>query len=557
MTRDALRPGILKPVAQTPQNLLYYGDNLDVMREHIAPESVDLVYLDPPFNSHRNYNVIFGEQRHEAAAQIQAFGDTWTWTPVTDKQYTAAVGGGLPAKAADALAAMHALLGENDAMAYLVNMAPRLVELRRVLKSTGSLYLHCDPTMSHYLKVLLDAIFGAQSFINEIIWKRSTAHSDTKQGAQHLGRLHDTILFYAKSNKHTFHTEMQDYGEEYVASKYRYVEEGSNRLYRLDNLTGPGGAAKGNPAYEVMGITRYWRYSQEQMAKLIEEGRVIQTKPGTVPQYKRYLDEMPGVSLQDIWTDIDPINSRAAERLGYPTQKPLTLLERIIRMSSNEDDLVLDPFCGCGTAVDAAQRLKRRWIGIDITYIAVDLIEKRLQHTFGSSISETYEVHGIPRDIEGAKALFQHSPFDFERWAVSQVGAEPNEKQVGDKGIDGVARFFTDAKGAIGRMLVSVKGGKTVTPQFVRDLRGTVEREKAQMGVLIMMGKPSRGVTDEVNHGGTYTWPANNTSYPRLQVISIEELFEGIRPKTPTLNLPYIAARKAPGQAWIQNTLGS
>lgn len=527
-------------------NRLYYGDNLEVLREHVADESVDLVYLDPPFNSNRGYNVIFG--RHpgdgDPAAQIQAFDDTWHWTPITDQQYQRyALAGELPARVGDALTAFRTLLDENDAMAYLVNMAPRLVELHRVLKPTGTLYLHCDPTMSHYLKVMLDAIFGAEHFINEVIWRRSTAHSDTKQGAQHMGRLHDTILFYGKSGRYTFNTEMAEYNAAYVASKYRYREEGTGRLYRLDNLTGPGGAAKGNPEYEVMGVTRYWRYSKERMAELIEQGRIVQTKPGTVPQYKRYLDEMPGVSLQDVWTDIDPINSRAAERLGYPTQKPLSLLERIIKMSSKEGDVVLDPFCGCGTTIDAAQNLNRQWIGIDITFIAVDLIEKRLQDRY-PGIAGNYETFGIPRDMAGADALFKRSPFDFERWAVSRINAQPNAKQVGDKGVDGVARFYLDKK-TIGRVLVSVKGGKNLGPNFVRDLIGTVDSQKAQMGVLITMAEPTRGVLDAANHGGTYTWPVNGHVFPRIQVITVAELLAGRRPAMPPLMLPYIQATRA------------
>jgi adenine specific DNA methylase Mod len=254
-------------------------------------------------------------------------------------------------------------------------MAPRLVELRRVLKPTGSLSLHCDPTMSHYLKVLLDAIFGAARFVNEIIWKRSSAHSDTKQGARHYGRLSDTILSYAKSEDWTFNTQFQPYDQEYIDRDYRRIEEGTGRRYRIDNIQGPGGAAKGNPFYEVIGVSRYWRYSKERMQQLIAAGRIIQTRPGAVPQYKRYLDEMPSVPVQNIWTDIEVINNRSRERLGYPTQKPLSLMERIISVSSNKGDVVLDPFCGCGTTIDAAQKLGRRWIGIDITYLAVDLIE--------------------------------------------------------------------------------------------------------------------------------------------------------------------------------------
>lgn len=530
-------------------NRLYYGDNLEVMREHIADESVDLVYLDPPFNSNRAYNVIFGRNPHAgngASAQIQAFDDTWRWTPVTDQQYQRWIGGGeLPMPVVDALMAFRALIGENDAMAYLVNMAPRLVELRRVLKRTGSMYLHCDPTMSHYLKILLDSIFHPDRFINEIIWKRSAAHSDAKQGAQHMGRVHDVLLLYSKTKSYEFFVQRTDYDESYTSSHYRFVEDVTGRRYRKGDLT----AAKpgGDTSYEWHGVPpysgRYWAYSREKMEEFEKRGRLVYTKTG-MPEYKRYLDEMPGLSLQDIWTDIDPINARAAERLGYPTQKPLALLERVIKMSSAEGDTVLDPFCGCGTAINAAQRLGRRWVGIDITFIAVDLIEKRLSHIFGAGITKTYEVFGIPRDMGGAQSLFQHSPFDFERWAVSLVNAQPNQKQVGDKGIDGVARFYLE-KNIYGRLLVSVKGGRKVGPEFVRDLIGTVETQKAQMGVLITMAEPSPGVLDAVNHGGTYKWPMNNQTYPRFQVLTIRELLSGKRPKMPPPMLPYIQAARA------------
>jgi adenine specific DNA methylase Mod len=317
------------------ENRLYYGDNLDILPRYLKDETLDLVYLDPPFKSNQDYNVLFAEQDgSRSAAQIKAFEDTWRWDQAAAEAYQEIVERG--GKVAQAMLAFRTFLGESDMLAYLAMMAPRLVELRRVLKPTGSIYLHCDPTASHYLKMLMDAVFGPERFRTEIVWKRSTAHSDMKQGRRQHGRLHDIILFYTKTDRWIWNPLHMAYDQDYVLSKYRYIEEGSGRYYRLDNLTGPGGTAKGNPYYEVMGISRYWRYSREKMAELIREGRVVQTKLGAVPQYKRYLDEMPGVSLQDVWMDIDPINSQAAERLGYPTQKPEALLERIIKASSNE-----------------------------------------------------------------------------------------------------------------------------------------------------------------------------------------------------------------------------
>jgi DNA modification methylase len=528
-------------------NRLYYGDNLEVLREHIASQSVDLVYLDPPFNSNRNYNVIFARHDTKSSAdmaQIQAFDDTWHWTPVTDEQYAKAVAGGVPPRVGDALTAMRMLLGENDAMAYLVNMAPRLVELRHVLKPTGALYLHCDPTMSHYLKLMLDAIFGAEHFRNEISWQRSGAKNDSLR----YGRSHDLLLFYTVGKRFTWNTQYLPFQDASIIKNYTHVEPGTGRRYRRGDLT--AGKPGGDTDFEWQGVRpykgRHWAYSREHLDQMLAEGRIEFRRTG-MPVFKRYLDEQAGVPLQDLWNDIR-LTSADKERLGYQTQKPVALLQRIIASSTNEGDVVLDPFCGCGTTIDAAIRLNRRRVGIDVTYIAIDLIEKRLRHTFGDEVISTYEVLGIPRDLQGAQVLFQHSPFDFERWAVSLINAQPNERQVGDKGVDGVARFPVDGKGGIGRLLVSVKGGKTVTPQFVRDLLGTVETQKAQMGVLITFAEPTRGVLDAADHSGTYRWPVNQQVFPRVQVITIAELLRGKRPKMPPVLMPYIPASKIAAQ---------
>ena len=250
---------------------------------------------------------------------------------------------------------------------YIDWMFERLKHCYRVLKDTGSMYLHCDHHASHYLKVEMDRLFGERNFINEIIWKRQTAHSDTKQGAKHYGRLHDTILFYAKSATaaYTWNTQYTQYEQEYIDSSYDGTDP-DGRKFMLDNIGGPGGASKGNPKYEFLGVTRYWRYSKEKMEELYKQGKIVQTKPGNVPRYKRYLDEGKGVEIQDIWIDIKPVGN-SKEDLGYPTQKPKLLLERIINTSSHPMDIVLDPFCGCGTATAVAHKLGRRWIGIDVS----------------------------------------------------------------------------------------------------------------------------------------------------------------------------------------------
>jgi len=405
-------------------------------------------------------------------------------------------------------------------------MAPRLVELRGVLKSTGSIYLHCDPTASHYLKLLMDAVFGPNHFLSEIIWKRSSAHSDTKQGRRQHGRIHDVLLFYTKSDAWTWEPQYTVYDEDYVKQFYRHSERGTNRLYRLGDLTGPGGAAKGNPQYEVMGVTRYWRYSKERMEELIREGRVIQTSPGAVPAYKRYLDEMPGVPLQDLWTDINPIGAQAAERLGYPTQKPESLLERIIKTSSNEGDCVLDPFCGCGTAIAVAQRLKRNWIGIDITHLAIGLIKSRLRDAFGEEVAKSYTVVGEPTSLPDATELAKDDPYQFQWWALGLVGARRAEQKKGaDHGIDGHLFFHDEGgTGKTKQILLSVKAGHVNVSQL-RDLRGVIDREKAEIGVLLCLEDVTKPMRIEAASAGFYKSPWGN--HPRLQILTIAELFEG------------------------------
>ena len=385
------------------RNTLYYGDNLDVLRRHVGTESVDLIYLDPPFNSNRSYNVLFKSHAgDESQAQLEAFDDTWHWSQQAEAQFEELVGGGAPVKVAEAIMAMRDLLGTNDVLAYLVMMSARLVELHRVLKPTGSLYLHCDPTASHYLKVLLDAIFGPVNFRGEITWVRTTTHNDAKRWSPNA----DILLYYGKSASVTWNPVYLAHSEKYTDDKYRY-QDPDGRRYGLWDMTSPNPRA--NLTYEWKGHTppaNGWRFSKERMAELDAEGRIwYPDSKAKRPRFKRYLDEQPGVVVGNVWTDISPINSRAKERLGYPTQKPLVLLERIIKDSSNEGDVVLDPFCGCGTTVDAAQKLDRRWIGIDVTYLAVDLTRKRLRHTYGPEIESTYEVHGIPTDVPGAPEI--------------------------------------------------------------------------------------------------------------------------------------------------------
>ena len=544
---------------------LFFGDNLRILREKF-PENddgyFDLVYLDPPFNSNQTYNVLFREGVVESEAQIAAFGDTWHWTRETKAQFDDLVSDPrYPQNVSDLMQGLVKLVGHNDMMAYLTMMTVRLIELHRVLKPTGSMYLHCDPTASHYLKLVLDAVFGKQHFMSEIIWKRSTAHSDARQGRKQHGRIHDVILFYTRGNDWTWNNIHQEYEGSYLESKYRYVEEGTGRKYRLDNLTGPGGAAKGNPSYEVMGITRFWRYSRERMDALIAEGRIIQTKPGTVPQFKRYLDEMPGTSLQDVWTDIDPINSQAKERLGYPTQKPEALLERIIKASSSEGDWVLDPFGGCGTTASAAEKLHRNWVMIDITTLAINLVKRRLEAAYPNQKLEMY-VEGLPADLAGAKALFDSDPFEFEYWCCDLVNARPaGDKSKGkmkgaDRGIDGIITLIDQvAKGdpEYKRILVQVKGGG-VKSGDMRDFRGTIEREKAAGGVFVTLQDPSKPMEKEATEAGEFVYLMSGQKYPVIQILTVDELLKGTKPNLPT-TVAYAKKAESKGERHKQRAL--
>ena len=531
------------------RKLLFYGDNLEVLRRDIKSQSIDLIYLDPPFNSNRSYNVLFKSHAgDESAAQIEAFDDSWHWSQQAQQQYEDIIAGGAPVTVAEAIEAMHDLLGQNDLLAYLVMMTARIVEMHRVLKPTGNLFLHCDPTASHYLKIILDAVFDPRNFKSEIIWKRYGSHNDAKKN---LAAVHDVILFYSVSAQSTFNQEYIEHDPDYVAKSYK-AEDDDGRKFQSQNLASPNPRPNLTYAYTALNGVTYqphpngWKYTLERMKGLDKEGRILYpSKSSGRLSLKNYLDEMKGSPLSDLWTDIKGLTSSNAERLGYPTQKPVELLKRIIQIGSNVGDVVLDPFCGCGTTIDAAQELDRFWIGIDITYLAVDLIQKRLRHTYGDDISKKYEVHGIPTDVPGALALFDENPFEFERWSVSLVDGTPNEKQVGDKGIDGRIRFYETEKN-IGSIIVSVKGGKTVNPSMVRDLVGTLEHNKAEMALLILNTTPTKGMIEVCDHSGLWQHPTTGRKFPKVQMITVAELLSGKKPELPQTILPYIKAKSKP-----------
>ena len=537
-------------------NTLYYGDNLDILRQHVGDESVDLVYLDPPFNSNANYNVLFKERSgEESPAQIKAFTDTWEWTQESERTFEQEIvlNPETPPNVKDMITAFRQFIGSNAMMAYLVMMTPRLVELLRVLKPTGSIYLHCDPTASHYLKLAMDAVFGNENFRNEIIWKRTTAHSDVAQGARHMGRIHDTLLRYSKSKHPTWNTVYIPYDDRYIERIYRYSDP-DGRKYQTQPLHArkPGG----DTLYEWKGKLpppgRYWAFSKENMRKLDDEGRIVYSRTG-VPRYKIYLDESRGRSLQDIWDDVAPVHQLPKERLGYPTQKPAALLERIVQASSNEGDVVLDPFCGCGTAVAAAEKLKRRWTGIDVTHLAVALMKNRLKTAFDIVPGRDYEVVGEPADVGGAHALAEQDRYQFQFWAMSLLEAFPREqslprtgyggKRGADRGIDGVVYFIDGPRRSPQKAIVQVKSGRVSSP-LIRDLKGTVEREKAALGLFITLEEPTRDMRTEAVSAGFYRSEVWQRDFPKVQIRTVAELLDGRGFELPPHPSMYQAAQR-------------
>lgn len=534
-------------------NLLYYGDNLDVLRRHVADESVDLVYLDPPFNSNASYNVLFAEKSgKQAAAQIKAFEDTWRWDEGAARAFEEVVEAG--GRVSQAMQAFRTFLGDTDMLAYLAMMAPRLVELRRVMKPTASIYLHCDPTASHYLKMLMDAVFGPVNFRNEITWKRTSGHSDARR---QFADQSDTLLFYAKSDDSIFNVQHAAYSAKYVKSHYSTTDE-SGRPYTTRDLRSPH--PRPNLTYDYKGYKPHpngWSVSLERMKELDAAGLLYfpASKTGRI-RVKRFLEEMPGTRIGNVWDDIPPINSQAQERLGYPTQKPEALLERVVSASSNENDVVLDPFCGCGTTIAAAQTLKRRWIGIDITNLAIGLIRHRLRDAYGDDIEHAYEVIGEPVSVADAATLAVSDPYQFQWWALGLVGARPAEGKKGaDQGIDGRIYFHEGDTKTTKQIILSVKAGKLHAP-YVRDLRGVVEREKAAIGVLLTLEEPTKPMRTEAASAGFYKSPWGN--HPRLQIVTVGELLDGKKLDAPPARQTSVTFKQAPrarGKAAEQKAL--
>jgi len=532
------------------RNQLFYGDNLTIMRERIPSNSVDLIYLDPPFKSDQNYNLIYKTLTGKPVPeQAEAFCDTWD----------------MDAEKQELAKRIPQMMAENDVpdyyihfwklwvnalqdvqphlLAYLIYMVQRLIYMKPILKNTGSIYLHCDPAASHYIKVMMDGIFGHQNFLNEIIWKRTSAHSSAKR----YGPIHDTILFYSKSDKYTWNKQFTAYDQHYLDEFYTHTTNG--RLWRRSDLTGAGvrHGETGLPWHgiDVTAKGRHWFTSPPELDKLDKAGMIHwPAKKNGMPMLKRYADEQKGVPMQDIWTDIKPLHNLAAERLGYPTQKPIELMKRIILSSTKKGDTIFDPFCGCGTTIYAAQEIGDRiWVGCDIAILAIRIIRDTLKgNRYRLAEGSDFVVDGIPSSVEGAQELFKRDAHQFQHWAVERVGGFPLKKKGADHGIDG--RIYFEAKPGLKCMIMSVKGGNT-GPSDVRDLAGVVSGEPdSELGGFICLHEPTKAMQAAAAKAGTYTY--QNVEYPRIQVLSVKEILEGKREfKTPSK----LGAKVTTGQA--------
>ncbi len=501
-------------------NRLYFGDNLDILRKHVANDSIQLIYLDPPFNSKATYNILY-KSPVGADAQRKAFEDTWRWEDGAEIAVERVRD--TDVRIFRVLQALQGFLGQSDLMAYLAMMTVRLLEMRRVLRSTGSLFLHCDPTASHYLKVILDAIFGGENFRNEIVWLRSR----NPKGSQHAGRKFspstDTILYYAKSTAAPFYDDAVRLPLDEMQLNEKYNREDERGRYAdAPILCSSSMGPRPNLVYEYKGFIPPpwgWRMTLDKLMDLDAAGNLGWSKSGA-PRRKLRPDDDRGDPVTSLWADISPLNSQAEERIGYPTQKPLALLERIISAVTVPGDTILDPFCGCGTAMHAAERLGRNWVGIDITYLAIQVIEDRIQTWLPQA---KYELDGIPKDEFAARQLARLDPHIFQEWAVGRVGGQSRGRGP-DKGIDGEIAFLLGSR-RYGLGIVSVKAGKHVGPDAVRVLKSVVSREGADLGVLICLDDPTSEMRKEAAVAGRIDLPGGSRF--KIQILTVKDLIDG------------------------------
>ena len=532
---------------------LVRGDNLEEMRK-FPDDCIDLIATDPPFNSKRNYFVPYRDEHgQEPDTLIRAFTDTWTWGEAAEDAYQHLLveeGGQI----GNTIQGIRQFLNETPMMAYLVMMAVRIVEMHRILKTTGSLYLHCDPSASHYLKIILDAIFGASNFRNEIVWQRTSSHNDGNR----FGRVHDIILFYSKNPQPLWNAVYTEHNAEYVERAYRHEDERGR--YQVGDLTAAGGTQRGESGQTWRGINpstvgNHWRAPRreawpesveppenyeslsvhEKLNVLDANGLIYWPPTGRVPRFKRYLSTSRGRRVNDVITDINPLSGQSKERTGYPTQKPVELYKRIVAASSNEGNVVLDPFCGCGTTLMAAESLNRHWIGIDLTYLATGAVRQQIERLF-PQLRNSVTIAGTPENAEQALELAHTNPHGFEEWCVTHVlHFRPNERRGGDGGIDGTFRFplgRVQGRQAYGKAVAQVKGGN-YTLSHIRDFRTAMQNVEADLGVFVVTTPPTRGMLTEASRAETYRHPFLDMEAPRLQIYEIQNYFRGILPTLP------------------------
>lgn len=552
-------------------NQLYYGDNLMIMRRMQA-RFVDLIYLDPPFKSQQNYNLLYKTMTGKPVPeQAEAFCDTWEMDAQKDEL----------ARTMPVLMREHGVADyyvefwrlwmqalrttQPHLLAYLIYMVERLLHMKVILKPTGSIYLHCDPTASHYIKIMMDGIFGHNNFRNEIVWRRTGSHNKSER----WGPVHDTILFYTASDKYTWNSPRHPYMRGHVEEHFEKDSLGYKTAYYGNVLTGSGvrNGESGKPwrGFDPTAKNRHWavpgklwedcgidgtRLTQHEKLEALYQSGFIRIVPGQAwPMYERRVRDGEGPAMGDIWAyqpytdntvhgteaaidaDVSWIKPRSKDRLGYPTQKPVGLLKRIIQASSNVGDVVFDPFCGCGTTVYAAHESNRTWIGCDIAILAVKLIRETLTERYRLVEGVDFQVDGIPASVEQAEVLFKRDPFQFQHWAVERAGGFPTQKKGADLGVDG--RMYFESGKALREMVISVKGG-VARPTDVRDLRGVLDREmNAEIAGMIMLREPTKAMLSEASSAGTYEY--GGIQYPRIQILTVQEMIEEKRAfHTPT-----------------------
>lgn len=517
------------------KNRLYCGDCKDVLNNLIQEGAqVDLIYLDPPFNSNAVYNLTYKSSNNKTTAQQKAFNDMWSPTAQTQLMFEGFIdtlnkNTLISQSVKTFLGAWLSSLNEGNyksqkLLNYLLYMTERLILMKGILKDTGSIFLHCDTTASHYLKVIMDGIFGNENFRNEIIWKRKNEKHNLAQ--KHMGKIHDVILYYSRSYKHEYNILYTPYDTEYISSNYKHKD--NKGYYATFPATNDKG---GNKEYDFRGIVRAWRFSPETMLQMYNDDMLTQATPTSPFRYKKYLSTASGIPIQDIWEDLPPV--RGEESLGYPTQKPVALLERIINIAANSNSIVLDPFCGCGTTIEAAIRLNKKWIGIDISSFSIDIIENRIKDSGLTEQTDYIKEYLRPKTWDEYQKL---DPYQKQDFLIQSLGGMPNHRKSGDGGIDGELTIHMgvdkDKSDIWGKVIFSVKTGKQSNPAMIRELKGTLQNFKADIGILILDKDPSFIMQEDAEASKKIKYSLNETYPPQefntIQIYTAEQILNGV-----------------------------